>query len=248
MNVELRSLNLLSGLCVLYPICLALLDRRPNQQAQEQHSSQSRRNLSSIKTFAHTAVNICLFPPLFFFYALYYTDVLSAALVLLSYCSFHARMTKTMLVLSLIALLFRQTNIFWITVYFGALEVVRNIQQSPSEAEFSDHPTFGEVITKSWQTGRLYDCLASESCFEGLNSSLLYISSLLMSAFRLPKVRYLPHDCVVSKPSYSHTLSPSILVSAWYFRCLCLVERGSCLRYPNTIYAHHTFKLSIIRR
>ena len=248
MNVELRSLNLFGGLCVLYPICLALLDGRSNQQAQEQHGSQSRRNLSSIKTFAHTAVNICLFPPLFFFYALYYTDVLSAALVLLSYYSFHARMTKTMLVLSLITLLFRQTNIFWVTVYFGALEVVRNIQQSPSEAEFSDHPTFGEAITKSWQTGRLYDCLASEACFEGLNSSLSYISSLLMSAFRLPKVQYLPRDCVVSKPSYSHTLSPSIPISARYIRCLCLVERGSCLRYPNTIYAHHTSKLSIIRR
>lgn len=36
----------------------------------------------------HSAVNIALFPPLFFFSALYYTDVLSTLFVVLFYVTF----------------------------------------------------------------------------------------------------------------------------------------------------------------
>lgn len=96
----------------------------------------------------HTAVNICLFPPMFFFSGLYYTDILSTCIVLASYYHFlqhgevgcpksgderadprplptsFLRGFKTY-VIGLAALLMRQTNIFWVAVFLGGMEVVR---------------------------------------------------------------------------------------------------------------------------
>lgn len=74
----------------------------------------------------HTAVNICLFPPLFFFSALYYTDVASTASVMICLAYIihtHREDSPTTLqstvtvLLGLMTLFFRQTNIFWVSVF-----------------------------------------------------------------------------------------------------------------------------------
>ncbi|KAN0104256.1 glycosyltransferase family 59 protein [Hyaloscypha variabilis] len=85
----------------------------------------------------HTGANIALFPLLFFFSGLYYTDVLSTCVVLGTYRLFLERKgaranTAAGLVwlypAGLIALTMRQTNIFWVAVFMGALELVRTIK------------------------------------------------------------------------------------------------------------------------
>ncbi|KAG9200128.1 glucosyltransferase [Epicoccum nigrum] len=82
---------------------------------------------------ALTAFNIASFPPLYFFGALYYTDVMSTAAVLMSYGAFLATTAKPQRTLSddvlavisgIIALFFRQTNIFWVAVFPAGLTVV----------------------------------------------------------------------------------------------------------------------------
>jgi len=84
----------------------------------------------------HSAFNIALFPPLFFFSALYYTDVASALMVLACYQDYYDRRERLSLgqhsaalylrtiITGVAALLMRQTNIFWVVIFMGGLEVV----------------------------------------------------------------------------------------------------------------------------
>ncbi|KAG7110821.1 hypothetical protein HYQ45_017480 [Verticillium longisporum] len=74
---------------------------------EAQHRAISgRQPLKSVSTYSlMTGVNIALFPVLFFFSGLYYTDVVSTLVVLAA-----------------------QTNIFWVVVYMGGLEAVHAIR------------------------------------------------------------------------------------------------------------------------
>ncbi|KAJ4357655.1 glucosyltransferase [Didymosphaeria variabile] len=86
---------------------------------------------------AHTALNTSLFPPLFFFSGLYYTDVLSTLVVLAAYYTYLSQRGSTNYLVSgwltinvgVIALLFRQTNIFWVAVFPAGLTVVDTLKR-----------------------------------------------------------------------------------------------------------------------
>ncbi|KAI1382652.1 glycosyltransferase family 59 protein [Hypoxylon trugodes] len=84
-----------------------------------------------------TGINVALFPVLFFFSGLYYTDVISTLVVLLAYTNHQSRVgpNKPSLLndvysisLGLLTLCMRQTNIFWVVVYMGGLEAVHSIK------------------------------------------------------------------------------------------------------------------------
>jgi alpha-1,2-glucosyltransferase len=104
---------------------------------------------------AHTAVNICLFPLIFFFSGLYYTDVLSTCIVIAAYEHFlqgekPGSIPRGLFTYSIgvIALLMRQTNIFWVAVFLGGMEVARAFDgkrsffqegdESPRKSQFND--------------------------------------------------------------------------------------------------------------
>lgn len=116
----------------------------------------------------HNALNICLFPPLFFFYALYYTDVLSVAILLDVYFSFQSQRRVRLFVGCLISLSFRQTNVFWAAIFFGGLDLARNLKKGHPGIEFPDNPDFLDVIKGSWQRSCLYDPTLRNAHFEGL--------------------------------------------------------------------------------
>lgn len=116
----------------------------------------------------HTVVNICLFPTLFFFTGLYYTDVLSAFFVLLTYQRYLARRPQGVLATGILSLLFRQTNIFWVAVFLGGLEVARTIPKGRPGVEFPVGDTsLDYVCTGSWQFGCLYDPYINEADLSG---------------------------------------------------------------------------------
>ncbi|KAL7627270.1 glucosyltransferase [Parahypoxylon ruwenzoriense] len=86
---------------------------------------------------AWSGFNIALFPVLFFFSGLYYTDVISTFLVLHAYANHLSRVRQNgtsfvndvyTVLLGLLALSMRQTNIFWIVVYMGGLELVHGVK------------------------------------------------------------------------------------------------------------------------
>ena len=115
----------------------------------------------------HTTINVYLVPPLFFFYGLYYTDVLSALSVLYAYRCYLANQRTRVIFAALLSLLFRQTNIFWVSVFLGGLELCRTIPKGRPEIEFARQPTFYDIIEGSWQHASVYDPLISQACFEG---------------------------------------------------------------------------------
>lgn len=90
----------------------------------------------------HTAINIALFPVLFFFSGLYYTDVISTCIVLVAYLN-HLRRLKDVqgqpsilndlytIFLGVFALFMRQTNVFWVVFYMGGLEAVQALRELP---------------------------------------------------------------------------------------------------------------------
>ena len=115
----------------------------------------------------HTALNVYLFPPLFFFYGLYYTDVLSVASVLFAYRGHLAGKHRTVISAGLLSLLFRQTNIFWVSIFLGSLEYCKTIRKGRPGIEFPTQPTFHDVVEGSWQHNAAYDPFISQACFEG---------------------------------------------------------------------------------
>jgi alpha-1,2-glucosyltransferase len=138
---------------------------------------------------SHTVLNICLFPPLFFFSGLYYTDLLAVLVVIEAYIWDTKRsdasgpkktvsgalrghvsiQTLTFLAIGCIALVFRQTNIFWVSVFMGGLEVVRTIRQNTKSCERTG-PL--DIITNSFK-GELYDPLVAEANLFGKYIKLL---------------------------------------------------------------------------
>lgn len=135
---------------------------------------------------SHTVLNICLFPPLFFFSGLYYTDVLALLVVVEAYNwdlkrdserdqqSDSGKDTKKasrneiletlgFLAFALAALVFRQTNIFWVSVFLGGLQVVRKIRKSATPCMSSKVTT----IVKQGLQNEVYDPLVSEASLEG---------------------------------------------------------------------------------
>lgn len=115
--------------------CRAALEQQHKLRAADK-TKKTSDSLLSLFAF-HTGLNVALFPALFFFSALYYTDVYSTLVVLLAYRLHLFRVSipanvavpawsdMLALFLGLAALGFRQTNVFWIVVYLGGLEIVQ---------------------------------------------------------------------------------------------------------------------------
>lgn len=94
--------------------------------------------------------SVILFPLIFFFSGVYYTDLFSVFTVVLTQICWSAS-TSTRgpgkvlfqllhLVAGLVSLTARQTNIFWVAVYFGGLQVIESIKGQVGEDKVHDPP------------------------------------------------------------------------------------------------------------
>ncbi|KAK4238679.1 hypothetical protein C8A03DRAFT_43604 [Achaetomium macrosporum] len=133
---SLRSINLLATLltALLASQCRHLLEVR----MAERDGKPVDRGGSWYSY--HTGLNVALFPVIFFFSALYYTDIVSTLVVLIAYRNHLLRMGAQRpglmndlwaVLLGVAALFMRQTNVFWVVVYMGGLEavhVLRSVQ------------------------------------------------------------------------------------------------------------------------
>lgn len=113
---------------------------------------------------ALSAVNISLLPPLFFFSALYYTDVMSTAAVLASYQVFSTKREPTgtlrdhlfTVITGLVALFFRQTNIFWVAVFPAGLTVIEVLEKNESWKQMKEK-NVAKILQECWKTNTIYD-------------------------------------------------------------------------------------------
>ena len=138
-------------------------------------------NASTFRAFPaapHIAFNIALFPPLFFFSGLFYTDVLSTCLVLRMHKFFLQRDRGMWLyVAGILALTLRQTNIFWVAVYMGGLEVVRTLQSIPPspQTELPEPKSWKDLVTSTftrYSRGEIHDVPLKNAQISGTFHSL----------------------------------------------------------------------------
>lgn len=139
----LRTVNVVLP-ALIWCLCYGIL-----RQGLSIHRASVRSRLEQLRHHArsmHQAMNICLFPPLFFFSALYYTDVISTTSVLVTLWLRTQPSLKTMpairksllFINGIIALSFRQTNIFWVAIFPAILDVIDVVKQ---EAKYTlEHP------------------------------------------------------------------------------------------------------------
>ena len=136
----------------------------------------------------------------------------------------------------LLSLLFRQTNIFWVAIFLGGLEVVRVIKETqPKEQMFEEESTWSAVIQGAWTGGQLYDPLVSGSVcapFEGIWP--------FVSLQKLAKqCRLFENECLFgcsygprSKEStWELDTLPCNPRHLWYF---CSIEWRRCLGYGSS--------------
>ncbi|KAM0082829.1 glucosyltransferase [Fusarium odoratissimum] len=133
---DVKSLRATNVVVLMILAFLVLKCRREIEtRLYEAHTSTRLRNTSQYAI--HTALNVALFPLLFFFSGLYYTDVASTAAVLVAYLNHLKRIGRdrssvlndlTTIFLGIVTLFFRQTNVFWVVVYMGGLEAVHAVK------------------------------------------------------------------------------------------------------------------------
>ncbi|QSZ32577.1 hypothetical protein DSL72_002155 [Monilinia vaccinii-corymbosi] len=157
--IALTSIMMLAWKCRTLIVRAGVEDRR--DQTPRLRSADS----------LHTAVNIALFPPLFFFSGLYYTDVLSTCVVLYLYKQFLERGERKKMekawkdgawfyLCGVLALCMRQTNIFWAAVFLGGMEAVRTMKQIDRlTAPSSSHP---QVSSQEGILKQFYELAKSE--------------------------------------------------------------------------------------
>ncbi|KAK3390152.1 DIE2/ALG10 family-domain-containing protein [Podospora didyma] len=164
----LRSVSLLATLLIalVATLCRSLIETRTADR-QATHSLPKQISFFSF----HTGINIALFPVLFFFSGLYYTDVVSTLVVLVAYRNHLLRLAPESpglandvwtVIWGVAALFMRQTNVFWVVVYMGGLEAVhavRSINPAPVEQP-SKHLKLKELIqfhVQRYSVGDVHD-------------------------------------------------------------------------------------------
>ncbi|KAF2490745.1 hypothetical protein BU16DRAFT_469470 [Lophium mytilinum] len=179
------------------PGLIVRLLREARGEEASRNDFQSGRRLQGFSFDAHSALNIALFPPLFFFSALYYTDVVSTLCVLESYMTLlqsrrpgasQLLSTVQTILIGLTALLFRQTNIFWVAVFPAGLAVLEGLKDGKASAESNASMKKAplDVLKYSWTHSTLYDCPVSQAGVE--DYLLVIISAGLAAVGRLPSL------------------------------------------------------------
>ena len=183
---SLRALNVVLGALVA-PLCFVILGKLPIHQTLHGDKSSkigASNPASGVHPYAKllTSLNVSLFPPLFFFTALYYTDVASTVAVLLSFWAYvSSRETRhssillsvAAIVTGLVSLFFRQTNIFWVAVFPAGLSIIDVLHTSRvSEAKGitkigTESRTFTFIIRSSWENSTVYDVPVQDANAEG---------------------------------------------------------------------------------
>ncbi|KJX92790.1 alpha-1,2 glucosyltransferase alg10 like protein [Zymoseptoria brevis] len=193
---SIPALRFLNELCLI----ALLLVVRATYTARRK-TNHERGQVSGILA-THSALNIVLFPPLFFFSALYYTDVASTLSVVVFYWYFLKGLPQEKLslgrivvqtVLGLLSLMFRQTNIFWVAVMPAILTTVVELDQGHKvvkESMYRRAEGFGDSMTSvartSWKMGVVYDPPVRDAFFEDYIRTLLSLSICFLRALTRP--------------------------------------------------------------
>ncbi|KAF3215478.1 glucosyltransferase [Orbilia oligospora] len=127
---------------------------------------------------AQTAMNVALFPLLYFFNSLFYTDIWSTVFVLLAYRSYLLYSPWTSAGWSLVSLFFRQTNILWtiFLVLLSAIRILKRLHPPAPSSLLNHHPLTLSAILGRAGYGGMYDPSIIHSDVSDYFKSLLSIA------------------------------------------------------------------------
>ena len=118
------------------------------------------------QSLGHAVLNITSFPLLFFFSGLYYTDIASALVVLLTYDAFLHKRRSAVFLIGTASLWFRQTNIFWVSIFVGGLDAVRCFPKVALGDDRVELASAVDVLHQSYIKGQIYDWPVEEATIE----------------------------------------------------------------------------------
>lgn len=184
-SCDANSLRVVNTVGLFVLAYLALLCRREIEaRIHQAHSPAQWKPFSEYAL--HTALNVALFPLLFFFSGLYYTDVISTAVVVGAFLNHLNRVGRDRssipsdlltIALGVLALLMRQTNVFWVVVYMGGLEAVHAVKTlRPERVDQPFMTTLWEQLKFfAWRysVGDIHDLPLSQAWPDGKRSVLL---------------------------------------------------------------------------
>ncbi|KAI3546830.1 DIE2/ALG10 family protein [Colletotrichum filicis] len=205
--LDLRGVNIIAilGVGILATHCRHLLEnRRPDAKSPAPPAVLSFHSI-------HLGWNIALFPVLFFFSGLYYTDVVSTLSVLIAYYHHLHRVREERssflsdwitIVLGVLTLVMRQTNVFWVVVYMGGLEAVAAVKAlRPDPVAKPSMTTLGKVVKfYGWRysVGDVHDPPLNTAWPDDLFFSALSIGiAALANPLRILKKVY-PHITIMA--------------------------------------------------
>lgn len=203
------------------------------RDASPTNFAYDRRETALFTSAIHTAINICLFPPLFFFLGLYYTDVPSTLFVLLSY--HHALRTQqkkdskissaiVTVLIGIAALFFRQTNIFWVAVFPAGLAVVQALKKSAHPPpEGAKEETVLDVLRISAMNMSVYDKPVRFASVTGLLDHVPLVDGVLIQN-RLRQNDAFNWNRFSTLSNHGSICSSAVRHSCWSFRRVCRVE------------------------
>lgn len=176
-ETSLRMTNWVAIIVLIFTAidCRRLIETRLVERGER------RPRPSSLSFHAiHSGMNIGLFPLLFFFSALYYTDVFSTLMVLFAFQNHLERVGLEgkpwrndffVIFLGIASLFMRQTNVFWVVVFMGGLEAVEAVRTVP--AVRSQPPSQGDLIANikyfAWRSslGEVHDPAVGQASLDG---------------------------------------------------------------------------------
>lgn len=174
------SLRMTNWVAIIVLIFTAIDCRRLIEtQLAERAGGRSRPSSLSFHAI-HTGMNIGLFPLLFFFSALYYTDVFSTLMVLFAFQNHLERLGPKgtpwrndlfVVFLGVASLFMRQTNVFWVVVFMGGLKAVEAAKDVPAIKPQS--PNEGDLLANiryfAWRSslGEIHDPVLNQASLDG---------------------------------------------------------------------------------
>ncbi|KAL1885685.1 glucosyltransferase [Paecilomyces lecythidis] len=149
---------------------------------------------------SHTVLNICLFPPLFFFSGLYYTDILALLVVIEAYNWDLKRDSEggisglIFLLVGLVSLVFRQTNIFWASLFFGGLQAVRTLRRVCKPCKSSKI----SGIVKGSSQNELYDPLVGDATITDFFKTAVSLAITVLTNLPQVVLSVIPHLIILA--------------------------------------------------
>jgi alpha-1,2-glucosyltransferase len=222
------------ALCLICPLSYNILRTirsrtMPRQDATKNANATTERTSANdpTKTLdANTALNITLFPPLFFFSALFYTDIMSTLVVLLSYSALLNKRSisgslfenANIVIIGIVSLLFRQTNIFWVAIFPAGLTVIDALKAAALPSKSPNAMNLGEILQDTWDKGTIHDCSVQEAGLQGTTAICMNTISLVLTIVRLHFVTPYSRNRSSEEPIRSPASRLPLSHPSWTFR------------------------------